>query len=938
MEDRGEEDYYNEARRGRSDMDRPGWHAVCKLLDAAASDPYARVAPQALAAAARMDDVLTFPETIAECKSISDVLIRKNAAAVVADVLLPFVLNQLAHPYDKVRVEAVLTASYIAHARPAGCLPVVLSHFALVRPDGNTDQLVSTLDLLSRTVDICSAAECHTPCMLLSESLARHLDVRVRCAAAQTLFSLAKRFSTVDSPAITTTIIPLFKALCRDDSAFVRASCAAVLASLGPLLDRTATTELLPLYLSWTIDAHRAVRMAAVRALGSVLAALTSPPTEPALLARYWPKSGSPVPARTSSHSSPSLRSSSPLSRIAALRHLSSSPPQLAAPLPARPAAPSALSSSSKLQSAVGAFSHVAPTNSEPNDDPPACDTSPSPSPATVVAINDRASPSLPPAAPALAHPALHALSDPLRTGSPGRAGALARRQRVGPGSGESDTLSTLRPRAASSNSVLTVTVSPASNSGETAQAASSPLVPVPFPTSPLPITAASPTNTTATAPATAIPLPIPHAPALLLGPRLAVAGSPASRGSPVLFGSPDSGFSHTAAHSAPSSPGGLRRHTSLRDRNCNSRASSPGAADLAASVGELRVGSSRRVVRSRSFGGVRTGAQSLEVKQLLKLYADVLDPRGLFQPDMDATVVAASLLPVATWASGGDWAVVRAVLKQLALSDDTSVRATVAKGLHVVALIVGPQNTEEHLLPHFVTFLSDWDEVFFAAIWRLPSLLAVVFPEARLELVTAFLHSRVRSWRQVLLVAHHATSFCELCGTEWALAVLWPALLAHAAHPAARARRAVHKALGDLVTQFTHQSTVSLWLECLPGQLQVIAAMATHKLSLHRKSFVELTHVLHASLPPAMVTEALLPPLLVLVRDPVSTVRVGLARLLLSLAEMPQLDCAALREGIASLKTDSDTDVRHLACGGRVPGLADAVVSLVDDEEAFFF
>jgi hypothetical protein len=32
------------------------------------------------------------------------------------------------------------------------------------------------------------------------------------------------------------------------------------------------------------------------------------------------------------------------------------------------------------------------------------------------------------------------------------------------------------------------------------------------------------------------------------------------------------------------------------------------------------------------------------EVKQLLKLYADVLDPRGLFQPDIDAAVVVATL------------------------------------------------------------------------------------------------------------------------------------------------------------------------------------------------------------------------------------------------------------------------------------------------------
>ncbi len=50
---------FNEARRGRSERDRPGWHAVCKLLDSAASDPFARVAPQALAAAARMDDALS---------------------------------------------------------------------------------------------------------------------------------------------------------------------------------------------------------------------------------------------------------------------------------------------------------------------------------------------------------------------------------------------------------------------------------------------------------------------------------------------------------------------------------------------------------------------------------------------------------------------------------------------------------------------------------------------------------------------------------------------------------------------------------------------------------------------------------------------------------------------------------------------------------------
>jgi serine/threonine-protein phosphatase 4 regulatory subunit 1 len=95
-------------------------------------------------------------------------------------------------------------------------------------------------------------------------------------------------------------------------------------------------------------------------------------------------------------------------------------------------------------------------------------------------------------------------------------------------------------------------------------------------------------------------------------------------------------------------------------------------------------------------------------------------------------------------------------VYSALAKDLQWKVRRTLSHSLHEVAKILGPELTEENLLPTFELFLNDLDQVKVGVIRNISSFLAILSPESRDTYVSTLIEIQKESvnWRFRQLLA----------------------------------------------------------------------------------------------------------------------------------------------------------------------------------------
>ena len=144
---------------------------------------------------------------------------------------------------------------------------------------------------------------------------------------------------------------------------------------------------------------------------------------------------------------------------------------------------------------------------------------------------------------------------------------------------------------------------------------------------------------------------------------------------------------------------------------------------------------------------------QDIIPNELLEHYLSMTNPINYQTVDQDLTHHCAYALPAVALTLGRKhWPCLKETYELLALDMQWKVRWTLATSLHQMALILGPELTSRDLLPVFLSFMKDLDEVRYGILQNLAAILRLLNRPEQLGIlpkISEFLKmDNNRNWR----------------------------------------------------------------------------------------------------------------------------------------------------------------------------------------------
>ncbi|KAJ1976342.1 hypothetical protein H4R34_004015, partial [Dimargaris verticillata] len=230
----------------------------------------------------------------------------------------------------------------------------------------------------------------------------------------------------------------------------------------------------------------------------------------------------------------------------------------------------------------------------------------------------------------------------------------------------------------------------------------------------------------------------------------------------------------------------------------------------------------------------------------------------------------------------------------ELTRIDHFDVRKTLAHSLHEVAKLLGPNHCEQYLEPVFSYFLVDMDEVQLAVISHLHEFLQCLHDQSRSRClpptIEVFQHEG-SNWRAREIMAQQIAPLCRLYPAKTVVRHLLPLAVHWAADPVAAVREAAAGAF-PVVFDMTKEDP-GLQVQFFESMIQFRGAGTFRA----RLFFIQICEaLLTQQVDPTDFEQFFLPSLLTLASDPVSNVRIAVARTLrrLLLASHQPLDAQA--------------------------------------------
>ena len=354
----------------------------------------------------------------------------------------------------------------------------------------------------------------------------------------------------------------------------------------------------------------------------------------------------------------------------------------------------------------------------------------------------------------------------------------------------------------------------------------------------------------------------------------------------------------------------------------------------------------------------------------LVSLFTQLANPSTTSAVDSDVAFHCAFNFPgVALAVGGARWAELSPAFATLSTNIQWKVRKTLSCSLHEVAAILGPAAAEAELLATLDLFLKDLDEVKVGVLQNLAALLAALPPRSRQLYLPALteLRAETDNWRFRQLLSSQLAAFGSCFSRAATLRTLVPLALDLCTDPVAEVRLAAAAQVGRLINlladpscapashteppppppppppaaadegageegaeasgpdgaaepsagaseaDLTPEATAEAVLGLIDSVVSMLDLPSCHK----RAHGIAIVASLVRELPPHIVRERLLPPLVPLATDRIAVVRLPLAHLVKQhLLRLPQggggpyaqlPETAAMAE---ALRADSDRDV----------------------------
>lgn len=288
---------------------------------------------------------------------------------------------------------------------------------------------------------------------------------------------------------------------------------------------------------------------------------------------------------------------------------------------------------------------------------------------------------------------------------------------------------------------------------------------------------------------------------------------------------------------------------------------------------------------------------------ELLEHYLNMTSPANFDSIDNDLTHHCAFSLPAVAMTLGRKhWPCLRDTFESLSVDMQWKVRWTLASSLHQMAQILGPEYTSKDLLPAFLSFMKDLDEVRFGVLQNLSSILKILNrPEqlAILPKVTEFMKmDNPRNWRFRATLGQQINAIVTLYHPSDIKEYLLPVAFALLRDKVSEVRIGSIKLLSTIMRHFYCDTSAQLSqlsmlpapgmvesarvnLECL--LISELTSLVDSSKWIYRQVFVFLTEqmITDKALPIHIFVDHFIPPLVSLADDRVPNIRMALARCL---------------------------------------------------------
>ena len=230
-------------------------------------------------------------------------------------------------------------------------------------------------------------------------------------------------------------------------------------------------------------------------------------------------------------------------------------------------------------------------------------------------------------------------------------------------------------------------------------------------------------------------------------------------------------------------------------------------------------------------------------------------------------------------------WPELRQAFQLLAGSLNWRVRRTLGCSLHEIAKIIGREHTERDILPTVEKLLEDTDDVKIGVIEHLSDILAIIGSPSRLSLMRLLStfnsdeHEKIGNWRIRYAMAEQMLPTSRLLSGTATAEFIIPVLMTYLDDAASVVREKAVAVVGEVLA---HAATELSWYSNeIVNALSTIKRLATSHRWSDRRAYIHICLSLAMEVDQRLVVDELLPLLVMLAEDPVTSVKTTLGAFL---------------------------------------------------------
>eukprot|EP01102_Stenamoeba_stenopodia_P000620 TRINITY_DN10595_c0_g1_i1.p1 TRINITY_DN10595_c0_g1~~TRINITY_DN10595_c0_g1_i1.p1 ORF type:complete len:617 (-),score=101.96 TRINITY_DN10595_c0_g1_i1:158-2008(-) len=239
-------------------------------------------------------------------------------------------------------------------------------------------------------------------------------------------------------------------------------------------------------------------------------------------------------------------------------------------------------------------------------------------------------------------------------------------------------------------------------------------------------------------------------------------------------------------------------------------------------------------------------------------------------------------------------------------------VRRTLAYSIHEIAVVIGTEATEHHLVSAFNIFLGDIDQVREGVVKEMATFLSVISAPKRLDYLGVFqdILRDILNWRARKMLARQIGTLAGLYSKEIVQTTFIPIFMQLLQDAVFMVRKTAVKQVGTLIKFVKDDSTL------LDELVKLLQAIAKKRSCIDRQVYALVCESLADSIDSACYKSKFLDTFVEFSRDKIPNVRLIVARALsqklITHAEFGQLQ--KIKEALELLKKDKDRDVSYNA------------------------